>query len=72
MRTLQRDWQVFDLLRVHKPQRLPIVLSTGEVRAVLQAVRHPVRRMALTSIYALVCGSTRHCPWRPRTSIVSG
>ena len=53
IRTLQRDWQVFDLLRVHKPQRLPIVLSTGEVRAVLQAVRHPVRRMALTSIYAL-------------------
>lgn len=53
MRTMQRDWQVFDLLRVHKPRRLPIVLSTGEVRAVLQAVRHPVRRMALTSIYAL-------------------
>jgi site-specific recombinase XerD len=53
IRTLQRDWQVFDLLRVHKPQRLPVVLSTGEVRAVLQAVRHPVRRMALTSIYAL-------------------
>jgi hypothetical protein len=50
LRTMQRDWQVFDLQRVHKPQRLPIVLSTGEVRAVLQAVRHPVRRMALTSI----------------------
>ena len=53
IRTRQRDWQVFALLREHKPQRLPIVLSTGEVRAVLQAVRHPVRRMALTSIYAL-------------------
>jgi site-specific recombinase XerD len=53
LRTLQRDWQVFELLRVHKPRRLPVVLSAGEVRAVLQAVRHPVRRMALTSIYAL-------------------
>jgi site-specific recombinase XerD len=53
VRTMQRDWQVFDLLRVNKPRRLPIILSTGEVRAVLRAVRHPVRRMALTSIYAL-------------------
>lgn len=51
--TLQRDWPVFDLLRVHKPRMLPVVLSMGEVRSVLHAVRHPVRRMALTTIYAL-------------------
>ena len=51
--TLQRDWPVFDLLRVHKPRMLPVVLSTSEVRAVLGAVRHPVRRMALATIYAL-------------------
>jgi site-specific recombinase XerD len=44
---------VFELLRVHKPRRLPVVLSTSEVRAVLAAVRHPVRRMALCTIYAL-------------------
>ena len=49
-RFLSWRWQVFDLLRVHKPQRLPIVLSTGEVRAVLQAVRHPVRRMAVSPL----------------------
>lgn len=44
--TLQRDWPVLSLLRVHTPRMLPVVLSTGEVRAVLGAVRHPVRRMA--------------------------
>lgn len=51
--TLHRDWPVFSLLRVHKPRMLPVVLSPGEVRAVLSAVRHPVRRMALATIYAL-------------------
>jgi site-specific recombinase XerD len=51
--TLQRDWPVFDLLRVHKPRMLPVVLSTTEVRAVLSATEHPVRRMALVTIYAL-------------------
>lgn len=51
--TLQRDWAVFDLLRVRKARTLPVVLSTGEVRAILGAIRHPVRRMALTTIYAL-------------------
>jgi site-specific recombinase XerD len=51
--TLQRDWPVFELLRVKNPRKLPVVLSRGEVRAVLSAVRHPVRRMALMTIYAL-------------------
>jgi integrase/recombinase XerD len=51
--TLQRDWPVFDLLRVNKPRMLPVVLSTNEVRALLAAVRHPVRRVALSTIYAL-------------------
>ncbi len=51
--TMERDWKVFDLLRVNKPRLLPVVLSPGEVRSVLGAVRHPVRRMALATIYAL-------------------
>lgn len=51
--TMQRDSAVFDLLRVHRPRVLPVVLSTGEVRAILKVVRHPVRRMALATIYAL-------------------
>ncbi len=33
--TLQRDWPVFDLLRVNKPRKLPVVLSTSEVRTLL-------------------------------------
>jgi site-specific recombinase XerD len=53
IRTLQRDWAIFDLLRVNKPQKLPVVLSRGEVRTVLSTVREPARRMALTTIYAL-------------------
>jgi integrase/recombinase XerD len=51
--TLQRDYEVFQLLRVNRPRSLPVVLSQGEVRALLSAIRHPVRRMALTTIYAL-------------------
>lgn len=51
--TMQRDWTIFDLLRVNKPRSLPVVLSPAEVRAVLRVVRHPVRRMALATIYAL-------------------
>jgi integrase len=51
--TMQRDWKIFDLLRVNKPRVLPVVLSPAEVRAVLGAVRHPARRVALTTIYAL-------------------
>lgn len=53
LHTLQRDWEVFDLLRVRLPRKLPVVLSTGEVRSLLETVEHPVRRMALTTIYAL-------------------
>lgn len=51
--TLQRDWAVLGLLRVNVPRQLPTVLSQAEVRAILHAVRHPVRRMALAIIYAL-------------------
>jgi len=40
-------------LRVNSPRMLPVVLSVGEVRTVLAAVRHPARRMALSTIYAL-------------------
>lgn len=51
--TLGHDWNLFDLLRVNKPRTLPVVLATGEVRTLLAAIRHPVRRVALTTIYAL-------------------
>src|SRR5262249_30180778 len=51
--TMQRDWKVFDLLRVNMPTKLPVVLSRDEVRALLGTVRNPMRRAALTTIYAL-------------------
>lgn len=53
MHTMQREWKVFELLRSHKPRKLPVVLSPREVRLVLGAVEQPVRRMALSTIYAL-------------------
>ena len=51
--TLERDFEVFNLLRVHRTRVLPVVLSREEVRRLLAVVRHPVRRMLLTTIYAL-------------------
>jgi len=51
--TLGRDYAVFELMRVHKPRTLPEVLSREEVRRVLSVIEHPVRRVTLTTIYAL-------------------
>lgn len=51
--TLERDFEVFNLLRVHRTRVLPVVLSRAEVQRLLGAVRHPVRRILLTTIYAL-------------------
>jgi integrase/recombinase XerD len=51
--TLERDFEVFNLLRVHRTRVLPVVLSRAEVLRLLGVVRHPVRRMLLTTIYAL-------------------
>lgn len=51
--TLGRDFDVFGLTRIKRSKALPNVLSREEVRRVLGVVKHPVRRMALTTIYAL-------------------
>lgn len=53
-KTLGRVWPVFDLVRPRRRKKLPVVLSREEVRAVLKHLRHPVVRMALTTMYA--CG----------------
>jgi len=53
-RTLQRRWTTFDLLRPPREKKLPVVLSREEARAILHAVRIPVYRVCLTTIYA--CG----------------
>lgn len=53
IQTLQREWGVFGLIRVRNPRKLPVVLSRGEVRHLLAAIRHPVRRALLGTIYIL-------------------
>lgn len=53
-RTLKRSWHVFDLIKPVRTKKLPVVLSTEEVRIILKEITNPVYRMALTMIYA--CG----------------
>ena len=52
--TLGRAWTVFDIARPKGEKKLPVVLSRDEVWRVLAAVRSPVYRVCLTTIYA--CG----------------
>jgi integrase/recombinase XerD len=52
--TLQRPWPVLTLVRPRKSQKLPVVLSSQEVRQLLAMVEHPKARMCLRLIYA--CG----------------
>ena len=53
-RTVQRTWHVFEIARPAQPSRLPVVLSTAEVRLVLTAVRLQPYRVCLTLLY--MCG----------------
>jgi site-specific recombinase XerD len=52
--TLKRDWTTLNFVRPARERKLPVVLSREEVRSILDAVRIPVYRMCLTTIYA--CG----------------
>ena len=52
--TLKRDWPTFDLIQPPKEQKLPVVLSRGEVRRLLGRVRRDHYRVCLSTIYA--CG----------------
>jgi site-specific recombinase XerD len=51
---LKRDWTTLRFVRPARESKLPVVLSREEVRRILAAVRIPVYRMCLTTIYA--CG----------------
>jgi len=53
-KTLGRQWPVFRLVRPAPTKKLPVVLSREEVRTILNLVRNPMARMALTVMYA--CG----------------
>jgi integrase/recombinase XerD len=52
--TLHQAWPILDLIRPPKEQKLPVVLSIGEVRQILDGVRLPRHRVCLTTIYS--CG----------------
>ncbi len=52
--TLGREWTIFDLARPKYDKKLPVVLSRGEVWAILDEVKIPVYRVCLTTIYS--CG----------------
>jgi site-specific recombinase XerD len=54
VKTLGREWPVFDIVRPQPTKKLPAVLSREEVRAILKRIRKPMAKMALTVIYA--CG----------------
>ena len=49
-----RRWDIFTIARPSHDKKLPVVLSRGEVARALAAVRIPVYRVCLTTIYA--CG----------------
>ena len=52
--TLQRSWPTLQVMRPPKNKRLPVVLSHQEVYRLFGAVRYPVYRACLSTIYA--CG----------------
>ena len=53
-RTLKRTWPTLELTRAPREKKLPVVLSTAEVRQILQCIRHPCYRVCLTTVYS--CG----------------
>jgi hypothetical protein len=60
--TLQRRWPSLALMRSPKARRLPVVLSREEVWRILEAVRYPVYRVCLTTIYSCGLRVTHHHP----------
>lgn len=51
--TLKRDWNIDDTIPTcRKPQKLPVVMSQGEVNRFLVAVDNPKHRVILTVCYA--------------------
>ena len=52
--TLQHAWATLELARPAREKKLPVVLSTDEVRRILGCLRRPHYRVCLTTIYS--CG----------------
>jgi len=53
-KTLKRQWPILNLIRAQKRKKLPVVLSTEEVRKLLSLIKIPRNRVCLTTIYS--CG----------------
>lgn len=52
--TLNRKLPILDFIRSPKCRKLPVVLAREEVQAILHAIKQPVHRMCLSTIYC--CG----------------
>jgi site-specific recombinase XerD len=59
-KTLGRKWFVFDMVRPSPTKKLPVVLSREEVRAILQRIRMPLVKLALTVIETFFGWWKRH------------
>ena len=57
-RTVPRDWRILKSLRIPKPKTLPDVLSTAEVRRMIEAVQRPQYKAYFWTVYSL--GLRRH------------
>jgi integrase/recombinase XerD len=52
--TLNRNWDIFGIVRPAPEKKLPVILSLAEVRQILARIRLPRYKVCLTTIYA--CG----------------
>jgi len=52
--TIKRDWPILHFIRAQKQKKLPVILSSDEVRRILSNVRLLRYRVCLTTIYS--CG----------------
>ena len=53
-KTLARPWTAMEFVKPPREEKLPVILTTGEVHEILGAVRLPRFRISLTAIYS--CG----------------
>lgn len=51
--TLKRDWSIVGLVRPAREKKLPVILTRGEVIAIMRSVRHFRYRVCLETIYSL-------------------
>jgi len=51
--TCPRDWKVLKLARIQPEQKLPVVLSVGEVHTLLKLIEKPAMRCFFSTVYSL-------------------